>query len=108
MRITFFPRKACFIGASRIEGVHIRIKPRNDLHDIVTLFHPIGGELFEALRPLQAMAKSHPPSITEPEKRCAIGMFEVALVCCHLNWTVGIEWILAPVGSDFNFAGFPM
>src|SRR5690606_38097611 len=102
MRIVFLPWKTRFVRTARIERVHVGIKSRDDLHDVESLLHAIGGELFETLRPAEAMAEPHPPRVTQPEKRRAIRVFEMAFVFRDAHGAVPMERIFPVVGFDKN------
>ena len=52
------------------------IKPGDDLNDIETFLFAVGSERFEFIRPMQPMAKSHPPGIAQPEKWRAVRVLQ--------------------------------
>ena len=69
-----------FVGAARVERRHVRIKAGNDLNDVKALFFPVSRKLFEFVRPMQPMAKPHPPGVPQPEERRSVRVFQVAAV----------------------------
>src|SRR5439155_21249856 len=68
-RVVRLPWVTGFVGAARVERRHVRVKAGNDLNDIIAFFFPVSRKLFEFLRPMQPMAKPHPPAVSQPEER---------------------------------------
>ena len=59
---------------------HVRVKARHDLDDREALRDAVRDQLLEVARPRQALAQAEPPSVTEPEEGCAIGVLQITLV----------------------------
>ena len=90
------PTLVCPAG---IEGLFVWIGPADDLHRVEPLRPAIGAQFLESL-PAQTLAQSLPPSVGEPEKRCAVSVLKVALVCRDLQGAVFVQGVVTGVGCD--------
>src|SRR5580658_1172455 len=60
-REILFPREACSVGPTRIEGLHVRVETGHDLDDGETFLHSVGSQRFETVWPTEPPAQAHPP-----------------------------------------------
>src|SRR6266700_1758116 len=72
-RVVRRPWVTGFVGATRVERRHVRVKAGNDLTAIPAFFFPVSRKLFQFLPPMQPMAKPHPPGVSQPEERRFVG-----------------------------------
>src|SRR6202034_1642391 len=75
-----FPRISGLIGSAWIVGLHVGVESGHDLYYGKTLLHAVGGQGFKIVGPAQAFTESHPPGVSQPEERSAVGIFEMAPV----------------------------
>src|SRR5712692_3393097 len=102
--VVFLPGKPGFIRASRIVWLHVWVQACYDLHYIETFAGAISGQCLETTRPGKPLAQSHPPGVTQPEERRAIGMLEMTAVTAYTQGAVAVERVISRVRLDYQLA----
>ncbi len=96
------PGKTGLVSPARVEGRHIRIETCHDLDDIEPLADAVLRQRLKLVGEVQPAAQPHPPGVAQPQKGCAIGMFQVPLVGSNSQRAVAVEPVDAPVGDHLD------
>ena len=100
--IIFLPGITGLVCSARIKGRHVRIKPRDNLDDRETFLHAVRRQGPKIIRPIQTLAKPHPPRIPQPEERCTVLVLEVQMVTRYTNTTMRDQRVATPISRNLQ------
>src|SRR5882672_3117426 len=95
-------RIARFIGSARVERKHVWIQTRDELDDVKALCLSVGGKLPELIGPMQPVAQSHPPRVTQPKKWRPIRVFQMPSVSRDTDRAMPKQRIAAGERDDLH------
>ena len=102
------PGETGFVGAALVERFHVGVESGDDLDHAEALGRAVSRQLLEIFRPAQAFAEAHPPGVAQPEKGCAVRVFEAAATAGNAQRPVLEQGVIAFIGRDFERAGLVM
>src|SRR2546428_13041071 len=100
--VIFLPGITGLVCSARIKGRHVRIKPRDNLDDRETFLHAVRRQGPKIIRPLQTLAKTHPPRVTQPEEGCAVRGLEAQMVTRYTNTPRRDHRVVTPISRNLQ------